>query len=219
MKFIANYGVDVRQSANLSPKQPRATHSTVELRPSTGLGAHAAANALIGLLGALAAFSAHAQAVPNAQAPAALGVQAASVVEVTGAWVRPTVPGQKGTGGFLSLTSKAGTQLVGISSSVAGVSEVHEMAMEGGVMKMRALPFLDLPAGKTVELKPGGHHLMLMDLKHALPLGSEVPVTLVFRDKAGKEQRQDIKIPVARNAVGAAAPAASAQGDHSRHKH
>ena len=126
-------------------------------------------------------------------------------VKVTGGWVRSTVPGQKGSGAFMKITAKDGARLTGVSSPVAGVAEVHEMKMEGDVMKMRAVPVLDIPAGGTVELKSGGYHLMLMDLKQALTVGSTVPVTLVFRDSKGAESRVELKLPVA-----AAAPAAGA---------
>jgi copper(I)-binding protein len=80
---------------------------------------------------------------------------------------------------------------------VAGVTEVHEMKMEGNVMKMRALEGgLELPAGKTVELKPGGYHVMLMDLKGPLARDSTVPLTLVFKDAKGVESRIELKVPV-----------------------
>ena len=118
-------------------------------------------------------------------------------ITVQDAWVRTTVPGQKGTGAFMKITAKEGTRLVGASTPVAGVAEVHEMKMEGDVMKMRALPALDLPAGKTVELKPGGLHVMLMDLKAALPKDSTVPLTLLFKDAKGVESRVELKLPVA----------------------
>lgn len=136
-------------------------------------------------------------------------------VKVEGAWARATVQGQKGTGAFMSLTSKDATQLVGISSPVAGVAEVHEMKMEGDVMKMRALPALDLPAGKKVELKPGGYHVMLMDLKAPLAKDSTVPVTLLFKDAKGVESRLELKLPVATTAPGGDAKAES----HGAHKH
>ncbi len=142
--------------------------------------------------------------------------QTAPVVKVEGAWVRTAVEGQQGTGGFLKLTASQDMTLVGISSPVAGVGEVHEMKMEGDVMKMRALPAgLALPAGKTIELKPGGLHLMLLDLKQALPKDTTVPVTLVFKDKAGKEQKQLVNMPVSARAPMAAASAAQSTA----HKH
>ncbi|RYX92280.1 MAG: copper chaperone PCu(A)C [Comamonadaceae bacterium] len=128
----------------------------------------------------------------------------AQVVEVTDAWVRTTVQGQAGTGAFMKLTSRDGARLVGASTPVAGVAEVHEMKMEGDIMRMRAVPGLDLPAGKTVELKPGGFHLMLMDLKAALPKDATVPLTLVFKDAKGVESRVQVKAAVATVAPGQA---------------
>ena len=133
-------------------------------------------------------------------------------VKVDGAWARATVQGQKGTGAFMSLTARDGAQLVGVSSPVAGVAEVHEMKMDGDIMKMRAVPSLDLPAGKKVELKPGGYHVMLMDLKAPLAKDSTVPVTLLFKDAKGVESKLELKLPVATAAPGAA-------GATAEHKH
>lgn len=130
-------------------------------------------------------------------------------VEVQGAWVRASVPGQAGTGAFMQLTAREGARLVGVSSPVAGVAEVHEMRLEGDVMRMRAVPGLDLPAGKTVELKPGGYHVMLLDLKSALPKDSSVPLTLSFTDAKGQRSQLELKVPVK-----AAAPAGAAHGGH-----
>ncbi len=142
------------------------------------------------------------------------GATLAQNIEIRDAWIRTTVQGQKGTGAFMKLTAKEGARLVGVSSPVAGVAEVHEMKMEGDIMRMRAIPGLDLPAGKTVELRPGGYHLMLMDLKSVLPKDTTVPVTLVFKDARGVESRLDIKVP-----VGTAAPGASSHGSAATHKH
>ncbi|MEO7401754.1 MAG: copper chaperone PCu(A)C [Polaromonas sp.] len=141
-------------------------------------------------------------------------------VDVSRAWVRPTVQGQKSSGGFMTLTAKDGAQLVGVSTPVAGVAEVHEMKMEGDVMKMRALPVLDLPAGKAVELKPGGYHLMLMDLKQPLSKGSTVPLTLHFKDARGVESQLEIKAPVSTTAPGAAPAKTGEQpAQHGAHAH
>lgn len=133
-------------------------------------------------------------------APAArLTVVAAGVatVDVRDAYVRQSVAGQSGTGAFMKLTSPSGSRLVGISTPAAGVAEVHEMKMEGDTMKMRAVQGgLDLPAGQTVELKPGGYHIMLMDLKEALPKGASVPVTLRFEDAKGAKTSLELKLPV-----------------------
>jgi len=135
----------------------------------------------------------------------ASGALYAHTVEVKEAWVRSAVPGQQGTGAFMSLTSKDAARLVGASSPVAGVVQVHEMKMEGDVMKMRAVPALNLPAGQTVQLKPGGYHIMLMDLKQALPTGSTVSLTLVFKDAKGTESKLELKLPVSVMAPGAMA--------------
>ena len=126
----------------------------------------------------------------------------AQSVEVKDAWVRTSVPGQKATGAFMKITATEGTRLVSVASPVAGVAEVHEMKMDGGIMTMRAVSGgLELPAGKTVELKPGGFHVMLMDLKAALPKDSTVPMTLTFKDAKGVESKAELKVPVATGAV------------------
>jgi copper(I)-binding protein len=121
----------------------------------------------------------------------------AQTVEVSGVWARATVPGQKATGAFMRLMSKDGARLVSVSTPVAVVAEVHEMKLEEGVMRMRAVPAgLELPAGKTVELKPGGYHLMLLDLKQPLPKESTIALTLVFQDAKGVQTRTELKVPV-----------------------
>ena len=132
----------------------------------------------------------------------ALQAQTVAPVAVDGAWARASVQGQKASGAFMRLTAPEATRLVRAESPVAGVVEVHEMKMEGDVMKMRALPGLDLPAGQTVDLKPGGYHVMLMDLKAPLAKGSSVPLTLVFRDAKGVEHPQQVQLPVATSAPG-----------------
>lgn len=122
----------------------------------------------------------------------------AQSIEVRDPWVRAAVPGQMATGAFMKITAREGSRLVSASSPVAGVTEVHEMKMEGNIMKMRALQAgLELPAGKTVELKPGGYHVMLMDLKGPLAKDSTVPLTLVFKDAKGAESKLELKVPVA----------------------
>lgn len=127
-------------------------------------------------------------------------------VEVKDAWARATVQGQKASGAFMTLTAKAETTLVGVTSSVAGVAQVHEMKMDGNVMQMRALPDgLRLSAGKPVALKPGSFHLMLMDLKVPLQKDTTIPVTLRFKDAKGLESTLDLKVPVSTSAPGGAA--------------
>lgn len=120
---------------------------------------------------------------------------AGAQVTVQDPWVRGTVAQQKGTGMFARITSAQPARLVSASSPAAGVVEIHEMLMQGDVMRMRAIPGLDLPAGKTVELKPGGLHIMLIDLKQPLEPGKTVPVTLVV-ETGGKRESIEVKVPV-----------------------
>ena len=137
------------------------------------------------------------------------GVQA-QTVEVKNAWARATVQGQKATGAFMQITAPAATTLIGVSTPVAGVAEVHEMKMDGDVMRMRPLPKgLELPAGKAVQLKPGGYHLMLMDLKLPLQKDTTIPITLTLRDSKGVQSTQDLRVPVL-----SAAPAGQAEHQH-----
>ena len=117
-------------------------------------------------------------------------------VAVIDPWVRGTVSSQKATGAFMQLKSAGDATLVGVSSPVAGVVEIHEMKMDGGVMRMSAVRELALPAGKAVDLKPGGYHVMLMDLKQPVKEGESVPLTLTFRDKAGKTSAVEVRAPV-----------------------
>ncbi|HET9978179.1 MAG TPA: copper chaperone PCu(A)C [Burkholderiaceae bacterium] len=119
---------------------------------------------------------------------AALALSAASAlaqVKVEGAWARPTVQGQQGGGGFMALVSSKDDRLVGGSTPVAQRFELHTMAMKGDVMEMRQVASVALPAGKKVEFKPGGLHVMFIGLKQPLALGTKVPVTLKF-EKAGE---------------------------------
>jgi periplasmic copper chaperone A len=117
-------------------------------------------------------------------------------VEVRSAWARSAVPGQTGTGAFMTITSKDGARLVGAASAVAGVVEIHEMAMEKNVMKMRAVAGLDLPPGQEVQLKPGGYHVMLLDLKRPLKVGEKVQVELRLETRDGKRVTQPVEVEV-----------------------
>lgn len=124
------------------------------------------------------------------------GAAAQAEVTVKDAWVRGTTPAQKATGAFMEITSSDAAVLLSAASPVAGVVEIHTMKMEDGVMKMRALPKLDLPAGKGVKLQPGGNHVMLMDLRQQLKKGDTVPVTLKVEGKDKKVQTIEIKAEV-----------------------
>ena len=130
------------------------------------------------------------------------GCAIAADVKVDGPWVRGTVAGQKATGAFMAITASDGAALVSASSPVAGV------------MRMRPVPKIDLPAGKAVELKPGGYHVMLMDLKQPLKTGDIVPITLKVEGKDKSLSTLDVKAEV--KPLNAAAPAADM---HQHHKH
>ena len=143
-------------------------------------------------------------------APLLLAGAAHAQVSVQEPWVRATVPQQKATGAFMRLQAAQDARLVGASSPVAGVTEVHEMKLVDDVMKMRPITALELPAGQAVELRPGGYHIMLMDLKQPVPQGATVPLTLVFEDKDGQRTTQQVQASV--RAVNAAATPAMGHG-------
>lgn len=124
----------------------------------------------------LLAATAHAQAAPK----------------VEDAWARPTVAGQAGGGGFLKITSPTADRLIAASAPVSKTVELHTMQMDGNVMRMRQVPAIDIPAGKTVELKPGGLHVMFIGLTQTLDNGATFPLTLRF-EKAG-EVKVDVKV-------------------------
>ena len=107
-------------------------------------------------------------------------------IQVDKPWARATVPGQQAGGGFLKLENKgAADRLLSASADVSQTVELHTMAMEGNVMRMRQVDGIDLPAGKAVELKPGGYHVMFIGLKAPLKAGDSFPVKLRF-EKAGE---------------------------------
>ncbi|MDE2379405.1 copper chaperone PCu(A)C [Bradyrhizobium sp.] len=144
--------------------------------------------------------------------PAAAQEIKAGDLVITQAWSRATPGGAKVAGGYLTIENKGTTpdRLIGGSAEIAGKLSVHEMAMDNGVMKMRALDKgLAIEPGKTVKLAPGGYHLMLEELKGALKQGDKVPVTLEF-EKAGK-----VQVSLDIQGVGAQAPGGSAdKGGH-----
>jgi copper(I)-binding protein len=149
----------------------------------------ACAAALLALWGA----SAHAQEVK------------AGDLVITQPWSRATPGGAKIAGGFVTIENKgaAPDRLISGAGDIAGKVEIHEMAMNNGVMTMRPLDKgLVIEPGQTVKLAPGGYHLMLMDLKSPLKQGDKVPLTLEF-EKAGK-----VALSLDVEGVGAQAPAA-----------
>jgi copper(I)-binding protein len=135
---------------------------------------------------------------------------------VKDAWIRSTVPQQKATGLFAEIVSAQGGKLVAVSTPAAGLVEIHEMKMDGDVMRMRAIDGLALPAGKPVMLAPGGYHVMLMDLKQPLAAGTQVPVTMVVEGAGGQRETVNLTASV-RAMTGAAMPAGGGHG--AGHKH
>lgn len=140
-------------------------------------------------LAAVASVQAAPPAVPMAQRP---------LVKLDSAWIRPSVKGQNATGGYMVLTARLDTLLVGAFSPAAGVTELHTMSMEGGVMRMRAVPRIVLAAGRPVALQAGNgqQHLMLMDLKKPLVVGDKVEVTFKLQLSTGENKTQTVTIPV-----------------------
>jgi copper(I)-binding protein len=126
----------------------------------------------------------------------ALALPAQAQVKVTDPWVRAVVPGQMASGAFMRVTSATDAALVAAASPVAKVVEIHEMKMEGGVMRMGAVDRLPLPAGKPVDLAPGGYHVMLMGLTAPLKEGDTVPITLTVADPSGKTQKVEVRATV-----------------------
>ena len=124
----------------------------------------------------------------------ALDVEAA--VTATDAWVRGTVPAQKTTGAFVTLRSSVDTKLVSVATPVAKSAEIHESNMADGTMRMRAVDFVALPAGKRIELKPGGYHVMLIGIEKPLGAGDSVPLTLTLEDPSGKRSTLRVEAAV-----------------------
>lgn len=121
---------------------------------------------------------------------------AVAQVEVAEPWARATVAGQQASGAFMTLTSQRDARLVTVRSPSAGVVEVHEMALENNVMRMRAISSLPLPAGQAVVLRPGGYHVMLMDLKAPLHAGDQVSLTLTIEGADGKREDIEVSAPI-----------------------
>lgn len=126
----------------------------------------------------------------------ALSGVAHAQVAVDAPWVRASVPQQTATGAFMRLTASRDLRLIGARSDVAQNTEVHEMAMQGQMMRMREVAAVPLPRGQAVALAPGGYHVMLIGLKRPLGAGDQVTLTLTFEDAAGKRSEQTVQAPV-----------------------
>jgi copper(I)-binding protein len=147
--------------------------------------------------------------------------QVRAEVSVTAPWVRATVAQQRATGAFMELASTEAVRVVEVRSPAAKIVELHQMRIENNVMKMQAVPALELPAGKAVELKPGGYHVMLIDLVKPLTAGERVNLTLVIEGKDNKRSQIDVDAEV-RSISGrstAAAPSTGSSHDHAGHQH
>ena len=117
--------------------------------------------------------------------------RAGSGIEISDAWARATVPGQQVASVYLQIRSATPARVIRVTSPGAKAAEIHSMTEQGGVMKMRRLDGLDLPAGQTVKLAPGGNHIMLLDIRKPLQPGERVRLTLVVQQKG-----KTTKIPV-----------------------
>jgi periplasmic copper chaperone A len=118
-----------------------------------------------------------------------------SEVVAVAPWVRATVPAQKATGAFMTIRATAPMTLVEARSPVANIVEIHEMKHDEGVMKMRAIERLNVTAEAPGVLKPGGHHIMLIDLKAQVKEGDMVPLTLIFEDAAKQRRTLEVSAP------------------------
>lgn len=116
----------------------------------------------------------------------------AANVSVTDAWARATMPGQKVSGAYMQIRSDADARLVGASSPAVPRVEVHEMKMDGDVMRMREVKAIELPKGKAVSLEPGGYHIMLMNLAKPIAAGEIIPLVLTV-ESGGKQQTIEVK--------------------------
>ena len=144
----------------------------------------------------------------------------AAHVKADNVWARASVQGQQASGVFMRLTAQEPLKLVGVETSAAAVAEVHEMKMDGDVMRMRAIEALELPKGVAVDLKPGGYHLMLQQLKAPLVKDTQVPITLVFKDAKGAVSRLSLQVPVRMAApAGAAGAGGHSHAGHGDHQH
>ena len=127
---------------------------------------------------------------------AAWSLAAQAGVEISGAWARATAPGQEVGAAFMTLKSSDNASLESAASPIVKSVQIHRMSMDNGVMKMRMLDSLPLPAGKSVKLDPDGLHLMLLGLKKPLKEGDKIEISLTLKDKLGKQTIQKVIFPV-----------------------
>lgn len=126
----------------------------------------------------------------------AVQAHAVTSVRVTAPWVRATVPSQTATGTYMHLVAPKGARLVAVRTDIAARSELHQMEMQGDVMKMRQVDGIDLPAGKPVNLASGSYHIMLVGLKRRLKEGETVDLTLEIVNDSKQRETMTVKVPV-----------------------
>jgi copper(I)-binding protein len=145
-----------------------------------------------------------------------MGTVAHAQLQVKDAWVRQAVQGQSGTGAFMTLQASESLTITAASSPLVGVAQLHSMSMEGNVMKMAPVDALPLAAGQSLTLKPGGYHVMLMDLKEGFVKQTSVPLTLTYKTATGKSAGMVLNVPVLASAPSPQS-GAHAPMDHSSH--
>ena len=121
---------------------------------------------------------------------------AADLVQVREPSAKATVPGQKVGGVYMNMVARENLRLTGVKSAVAETAEVHQMKMENGMMRMRAVPSLELPAGKMVKLEPGGYPIMLFDLRQSLVAGQKLKLELTVEDASKRQHRVAVEAVV-----------------------
>ena len=123
-------------------------------------------------------------------------LDATAAVTATDAWVRGTVPAQQTTGAFVTFESTEAAKVVGVKSPASRIAEIHLSEHKDGVMHMHAVESIALPAGKRVELKPGGYHVMLVGLEKQLAAGDRVPLLFTIEDGRGRRSTLEVAAEV-----------------------
>jgi copper(I)-binding protein len=140
----------------------------------------------------------------------AISFNASAEIVIKDSWVRSTMPEQKVTGVFMKISSDKAVKLVGGNTKIAEIFQLHEMSMQGDVMKMRQVNEIAVEPAKSIELKPGSYHIMLINLKQPVKEGSQVDLNLEFIDESGK--KQIVKVKARASVTGEANPS-----DHKHH--
>lgn len=148
------------------------------------------------------AESGHSHDAPAVEDQAVAPAQVHGGISVQNAWVRPTVGEQDATGAYLTISSTEPMALVGVATPAAEIAEVHEMKMDGDIMRMRMAERIDIQPGEPLELKPGGYHVMLMALTAPVEAGQEIELSLQFEKVDGSKIEIPVKAVASQNAGG-----------------